>query len=285
MKLIIPAVAYLSKSVVCQTQEEINNGIAENVISEYCHQPDPVTGAYTNLMSDDLCIEYRPNLNNGQAVVVPPSARKLKQLKMLVLWLQPEHRFARYCYYGCWCLPDEDHKDYTPRYGKPVDNIDSSCKRQAQCYDCAKMEFGDECESSDVGYKYALHSDPNDPDNHWKNSISCLDDPKKKGKACKRAVCECDKRLSEELRENFGFWVQGHHQTQGDFDTAECQIEHCTGPNCQNRGPLECCGYNNGPRYPFRTHDGQRKCCGDKTYDSTIQECCSPGDVRFSGAC
>ena len=36
--------------------------------------------------------------------------RRLKNLKMLVLHLQPEHRFLRYCHYGCYCLTDPLYK-------------------------------------------------------------------------------------------------------------------------------------------------------------------------------
>lgn len=282
MKLIATTAALFLSSVVrsddsSTSDADANLQEAEAAIAAWCAQIDPNSQQLVN-MNDPIC----QNLVRGEG---DPGARKLKQLKLLVLWLQPEHRFARYCYYGCWCLPDTDHADYTPRFGKPVDAVDGSCKKQAQCYDCAKMDHGSDCDSSSVGYKFELHKDSNDPDNHMKHSITCLDDPNKSKRSCSRAVCECDKRLAEDLRTNFGFWVQGHHQTQGDFDTSMCEVDRCTSGNCQARGPVECCGANTGPRYPFRSHDGQRKCCGDKTYDGTIQECCSDGDVRFSGAC
>jgi len=208
--------------------------------------------------------------------------RKLKQMKLLILWLQPEHRFARYCYYGCWCLPDADHADFTPQYGQPVDPIDASCKRMSQCYDCAKKDYGNTCESVDTGYKYELVSDPNDPDNHWKKSIRCLNDPKNDKHGCKRSICECDKQLAEDLRENFTHWFQGHHQTQGDFDTSICEPNHGNGGS--GGGPLKCCGNKDGPRFPYRDN-GSRKCCGDKTYDSNFQECCTGNEVKFTGGC
>ena len=28
--------------------------------------------------------------------------RKFRQLKIVVLWLQQEQKFGRYCYYGCY---------------------------------------------------------------------------------------------------------------------------------------------------------------------------------------
>ena len=32
--------------------------------------------------------------------------RKFRNLKVLVLWLQIADQFGRYCYYGCYCLPE-----------------------------------------------------------------------------------------------------------------------------------------------------------------------------------
>jgi hypothetical protein len=220
----------------------------------------------------------------------PPSMiamRKLKQLKVLILWLQPEHRFARYCFYGCWCLPDNDHKLFTVGYGKPVDNVDASCKRQSQCYDCAQIDHGDRvCDANVMSYSYKLHSDPNDPTNHMKKSIECLDQPGKGSKgSCRRSICECDKKLSEDLREHFSEWHVGHHQEQGSFDSATaCVIEGCKNGNCGGNN-VECCGnLGSGVRMPYKT-DGRRKCCGDKTYDSTFQECCEGNTLAAIGTC
>lgn len=284
MKLISasPLLISLIQNVISQnTNSELDHNaqIAENAIRDWCYMQDPQSLTYIN-RDNSVCTEHFPGSRSGTNGTLSISARKLKQLKMLVLWLQPEHRFARYCYYGCWCLPDEDHAEYVPRYGKPVDEVDQSCKKQSQCYECAKMNYGEDCESSDIGYKYELHNDPTDPTNHWKNTIVCKDNPNKKG--CKRSLCECDKKLAEDLRTNFGFWKEGHHQRQGGFDTSMCEADH---NGNGGRGPLACCGKDDGPKYPFRTMNGARKCCGSKTYDSTIQECCSDDDVRFLGAC
>jgi len=214
-------------------------------------------------------------------------ARKLKQLKVLILWLQPEHRFARYCFYGCWCLPDNDHKLFTVGYGKPVDNIDGSCKRQSQCYDCAQIDHPDRvCDPNIMGYSFKLHQDPTDPNNHWKKSIECTDQPGKGSKgSCRRSICECDKKLAEDLRTYFHEWDINNHQEQGTFDSAtRCIVEGCKSGNCGGRS-VECCGnLGSGPRMPYKT-DGRRKCCGDKTYDSTFQECCEDGSLAAIGAC
>ena len=51
-------------------------------------------------------------------------ARKFRQLKILVLWLQQEQKFGRYCYYGCYCLPEGAHDLSGGGYGEPVDGVD-----------------------------------------------------------------------------------------------------------------------------------------------------------------
>lgn len=226
----------------------------------------------------------------GFSLEAGQSLRRLKQLKALILWLQPEHRFARYCFYGCWCLPDADHKLNSAGYGKPVDDIDASCKRQSQCYDCAQMDNDNVvCDASSTNYKYRLHYDVSDPTNHWKKSIECLDVRKEgergNGKSgCKRSVCECDKKLAEDLRQYFDQWNVKKHAIQGGFDwNGECEKVNCSGPNCGHE--LACCGnLGFGIRMPYRV-DGRRNCCGTATYDSTFYECCDGDVVQATGTC
>merc|ERR1712203_1254500 len=53
--------------------------------------------------------------------------RKFRQLKIMVLWYQNEQKFGRYCYYGCYCLPEGSHDIASGGYGKPLDEIDQAC--------------------------------------------------------------------------------------------------------------------------------------------------------------
>ena len=70
--------------------------------------------------------------------------RKFRNLKILVLHLQQEQKFGRYCYYGCYCLPEGSHDIASGGYGKPVDNIDRACKNFKQCYKCLVTEYAEE---------------------------------------------------------------------------------------------------------------------------------------------
>jgi len=161
---------------------------------------------------------------------------------------------------------------------------------------CAKMDHPTrKCTADKVQYSYTLDFDAQDPDNHWKKSITCTDDPtnsKKPGKinqkfSCRRSMCECDKRLAEELRENFSVWNEGHSTLLSDFDTATCTPPTCDGGNCGGEGgELQCCGnmYGGGARFPYNDHNGARGCCGDKTYDTTMFECCAD-QTTVMGSC
>lgn len=278
-----------------------NNGAADGSTALAI---DPTNDAFVDSVenSDDItqmiamscngdanCQEFIAMLTGpeGHSMDGPGSSlRRLKQLKALILWLQPEHRFARYCFYGCWCLPDSGHKLNSAGYGKPVDDVDSSCKRQSQCYDCAQIDNDKEvCNGSNTNYKYRLHYDVTDPTNHWKKSIECLDVRKSNGKGgCKRSICECDKKLAEDLREHFDQWNVKNHAEQGGFDwEGTCEKVSCTGPNCGHE--LACCGnLGFGIRMPYRV-DGRRACCGTATYDSTFYECCAGDVVKATGTC
>ena len=48
--------------------------------------------------------------------------------------------FDRFCFYGCYCLPDAAIHDSSPGVGQPVDAIDNSCKELKQCYQCANRD-------------------------------------------------------------------------------------------------------------------------------------------------
>ena len=50
--------------------------------------------------------------------------RKFRHLKIIVLWLQKSKQFGKYCYYGCYCLPEGSHNIAAGGYGRPKDEID-----------------------------------------------------------------------------------------------------------------------------------------------------------------
>ena len=98
--------------------------------------------------------------------------------------------------------------------------------------------------------------------------------------SCSRALCECDKKLAEDLRAEFYEWTHNNKQSEG-FDKDTVCVNN--GPGGKT-GPIECCGkYPN--RYPYASDGGFRDCCGQKTYSIENYECCEDEQVRAVGTC
>ena len=80
-------------------------------------------------------------LISGQTEILEP-IRKLMQLKAMVMSLLASYQvdFDRFCFYGCYCLPDAAVHDKSPGTGRPVDNIDNACHELKMCYQCANRD-------------------------------------------------------------------------------------------------------------------------------------------------
>ena len=92
-----------------------------------------------------------------------------------------------------------------------MDEIDGACRRHHECISCADLDHNDrrsfdlECHPSRIGYSYAKLIDPEMPDDLFSRQIRCEDsttDSQDQLKiSCKRQICECDKKLAEDLRD------------------------------------------------------------------------------------
>lgn len=238
--------------------------------------------------------QYDYEYENGTDYL-DPMARRLRSRQDFINFLVPKQlgtiydklpAVNGYKYYGCWCLPSTGNTR-TPNRGNPVDKIDAACKRAYQCYQCAQRDRpGIRCDMRSTGYDYTLleGSDPNDFN---AKSIQCMNNPDlDERQACKRSVCECEKKLAMELRDLHSEWNVQFHQRRGDdFKAKEvCVVDKSKkNPNSDN-GPIECCGHFTGARFPFMTRGGERKCCGDKTFNPLFQTCCD-GILTSGGSC
>ena len=171
--------------------------------------------------------------------------RKFRNLKILVLWLQAEKKFGRYCYYGCYCLPEGSHNIASGGYGQPLDNIDKSCFTFKQCYKCLIDEHGDECRGEDVGYRADLLTDE-----AGNKSIQCTN----KVGSCRYNVCQCDKQLAEQLAQHESEWDPNLHTVKGGFERTD-QCFRGGGPNKFQ----ECCGTT--MTFPFNEPRRSNQCC------------------------
>jgi hypothetical protein len=186
--------------------------------------------------------------------------RKFRNLKLLVLWLQSEQKFGKYCYYGCYCLPEGSHNIAAGGYGKPVDGIDRACFDFRTCYKCLLDEHEDDariptgyangkfpaesCAGELVGYQANL------VENDGVRSIECTN----KLGACRRNICECDRRLAIKLGELEQTWDVTKHAVKGNFKREDNCFRAGGGPPFE-----ECCGDRTD--FPYNQPRNTEQCC------------------------
>jgi len=222
--------------------------------------------------------------------------KRFKNLKAMVMSLQPNKElvFGRFCYYGCWCLPNGQH-NLAAGYGVPVDPIDEVCKEFALCYKCLDMDFDGECNPEKRSYRWGkLINDDNEV-----YGVVCRD-PTDDGsiKRCKRYTCECDKILAVGLGTYWMSWNRSYHARWGGFDREASCLSGCEGGGCPPQD--DCCGaYGSGStdqldltvsRRPYGSSSLTAACCQDVFYyNKNTQQCCLQQDgtvtVTETGTC
>merc|ERR1719219_3329905 len=168
-------------------------------------------------------------LTTSEADSLEESTQMMKrfvELKQLVSWLQPkDKRISRYCFYGCWCLPEGAHS-FVAGEGRPVDLVDKACQYLWFCYTCAKQEFrgvflgkSKECTPDKQKYTFRFRYDRAHPAHYEKRDIICKDtfyhpmNTKDKWKSnCARAICECDRGLAKRLWRAWTHWDKSRHR-------------------------------------------------------------------------
>jgi len=206
--------------------------------------------------------------------------RKFRTLKIAVLWMQEEHKFGKYCYYGCYCLPEGSHNIAAGGYGTPLDAIDRSCFEFKQCYKCLLSEHAGDfkgigedatCAGEELGYKMDLFRDADD-----KAQITCTN----KVGSCRRNICECDKALAEKLGQHEKSWDIELHTNKGGF----VREDFCERRNVQQGiNPL-------AGKCPCETCPCPEECCGDKTtfpfnQPTNENKCCDGAESKSAGTC
>jgi len=255
--------------------------------------------------SDPIYDEFMQRLDNAQAALDGALTRtsrtsalaelnmlkRFKALKNAVMWMSMDPRFGKYCYYGCYCLAalHESEGELAPKQkGAPRDGVDAACKVQQDCYHCMAMDpdVKDTC-TTNARYHFELTEDANDPGNVAKRDMTCTDlfvsEGGTKKTHCKRAVCECDRGLAMRLSAAEAEWTESNHKVWGSFDDDVCV--NALGGGGDGDPRLECCGRytDDGLRFPFSSV--RSSCCGSKTYNPDLFECCSEDNIKPIGAC
>lgn len=167
--------------------------------------------------------------------------KRFVELKQLVSWLQPkDKRISRYCFYGCWCLPEGAHS-FVAGEGRPVDLVDKACQYLWFCYTCAKQEMRGnfagrqkECTPERQKYSFRFRYDKAHPAHYEKRDIICKDqfyfpmNTKDKWKSnCARAICECDRGLAKRLWRAWTHWDKSRHRIWSQKVTSCKQLNDC----------------------------------------------------------
>jgi len=177
--------------------------------------------------------------------------------------------------YGCWCYFDDNHGR-----GKasPIDVVDEMCKILHDGYECAMRDAEDEgttCIPWEVQYDAALGG--NDEDDMF---VQCT--AANSGNNCAIRACTIEGTFVANLLDVFvsGGQINPANQHENGFDPA---VECITKKNGGGPTNKECCGQYPS-RFPFKTQGGDRKCCGNRTYNSLTLKCCDSGSstVKFN---
>lgn len=210
--------------------------------------------------------------------------------------------------YGCWCYFDGD---YTKGRGEPVDNFDDLCKQLHHNYDCAAMDAESEadfdCLPWEADYQvFSFYS--------YSMDIEMECTSKNRNNKCNQRSCIIEMTFVLRLMQQYhiGSYPYDRYQTWAGFDVETCspvvdyhyndmvsdvvgklESDSLVSQDIQDVEELErgllgignerqCCG-RYPDRFPYKPKSGMTECCGWRTYDTRILNCC--GDLSLEMSC
>jgi len=175
--------------------------------------------------------------------------------------------------YGCWCYFGAEHGHGR---GHPVNEVDSLCQWLHHGYECTMVDHFEEngegeCIPWEVDYTTGAKGDV--------DGIVADCAARNMGNNCATRSCIVEGMfVTNVFQKFFGGLTLDHTKNHDhpDFDPkANCPT------NKGKPSPKSCCGLYPF-RHPYKTYDGERACCGVKTYDVNILTCCDDGHPRLS---
>lgn len=244
-----PMIAQVIASLNALLSQQDAMNITKSAAGEWCDDEiTPDHPSFSELSEDCQLIanekaalseEMQSTFNEQNTAI--EGLKRFVELKQLVAWLQPkDKRISRYCFYGCWCLPEGAHS-FVAGEGRPVDAVDKACQQQWFCYECAKEEFRGifdrkekHCNPDKARYAFKFKYDKKHPAHYDKRRIVCKDEWKvpmdtkwKWRRNCAKAICECDKGLAIRLYKSWKAWDKSRHRIWSQ-SVNECkQVEEC----------------------------------------------------------
>ena len=175
--------------------------------------------------------------------------------------------------YGCWCY---FYDDVGRGKGTPVDEIDSFCKTLNEGYECAIRDSEDEglsCIPWEVDYLPGLGVGQN----LYKSCKELNSDDMCKTRACAIEGHFTNNLVAILLSGNFMDYASfGHFDGFDASHDGGCPVKSgikgvSASKNCCGAYPL---------RFPYKNLDGERACCGTRTYNTQLLNCCENGQVK-----
>lgn len=200
--------------------------------------------------------------------------------------------------YGCWCYFEEDHGKGK---GEPVDQIDQFCRTLHHGYSCILMDHAEEgCVPWSIPYNSAVGTGPFDFLGMSMQKIRDECDHQNVPGSCEAHTCMVEGYFVQQfiLYSTHGGGISDDFRHElGVFDVSRtCKIKTpgsgggspgSGGPGNGNgsggEAPIfhgdKCCG-EQPERFPYKSLDGQRDCCVNKTFDTVLRQCCEDGSVQ-----
>lgn len=182
--------------------------------------------------------------------------------------------------YGCHCFPGGKKTRTVGGKGPAMDEIDNVCRTQFQCHKCVELDTG--CDPDTTAYKAQFRGGKK----ALVKQVVCKDPEN----SCKRQMCECDKRMAENLKKvwfkpdayNLYHWNEKRNQKRNPtFDyKATCLVP---GNSPQ---PDQCCGV-----FPdvIPYNQATKSCCVEeftgKLFNPMTHTCCAGGLIATFGSC
>lgn len=172
--------------------------------------------------------------------------------------------------YGCWCYFFDD---FGRGKGPPVDEMDAFCKTLHDGYECAIRDTedeGEECIPYEIGYTAAVGGTID-------NLLTKCTDVNP-GDNCAIRACAVEGLFVEN---SFALALSGAAVDYASFGHSNGFDPSVSCPTKKGTGPPQksCCG-TYPSRYPFKTLDGGRECCGSRTFNTAVLNCCNDFTVK-----
>lgn len=195
--------------------------------------------------------------------------------------------------YGCYCnMLGSSGGQVEKPHGVPADGLDAVCRGWHLANSCSNIDqiTVDVCDIQTHEYTSVTAADPYqyinfvsfDPFTTEVNEDLIITNCQaaNAGDDCAIQACNVDANFVVTVVAYFMESEVLGEIPQADTTCPEQEIIISRGGN----GPMACCG-SNAARFPYLTNGGQRGCCGSKTYDTAILQCCDESSSLIATTC